>query len=324
MIIEIPDVWDDVAERHQAHLRSTIPKNLQRYRKHLEVGPQSRAIYDVRRFLRKHLRTIIEGDAIKCIEIAKDFDQVIGATCPDRKFILSFLAKAFDYQAFRDERFGWGAYELCDKARYTVCPYCHLHPTETVVPFAEGGGYRPQLDHVLSQGNYPFLALSLGNLIPVCGQCNGPQMKFTKDFLNPVHLHPLKDAAVVRFSLKPAGTGSWTESLWAMREKMGSYEIDIDTANDSAASQSVSTFKLRPRYHQYLHDAYRIAKVAAGGRSAFSASVLATTNLRITLEDELGFPHSGDAYKHVPQGRMRRDVYFSQLIRSFGAPPGAP
>ncbi|WP_448142709.1 hypothetical protein [Stenotrophomonas bentonitica] len=324
MIIEIPDVWDDVAASHRKYLRSTIPKSLQKYRKHLVMGPQSRVVHDVRRYLRKHLRAIIEGDASKCIELAEGFDQLVGATCPERKSILRFLEKAFDYKKFRDKKAGWGAYALCDKARYSVCPYCHLLPTKTVTRNDEEAGYRPQLDHVLSQVKYPFLALSLGNIVPVCGQCNGPQMKFMKDFLNPVHLHPLKDAAVVRFSLKPAGKNSWTESLWAMREKMHCYEIDIDTAGDSAASQSASTFQLRTRYDDYLHDAYRIAKFAAGGRSAFSESVLATTNLHITLEDELGFPHTGDSYKHVPQGRMRRDVYFSQLMRSFGASPTAP
>lgn len=51
-----------------------------------------------------------------------------------------------------------------------VCPYCNRQYITTV-----GCGdkrVRPQLDHFISKSRYPYLALSINNLIPSCAVCN--------------------------------------------------------------------------------------------------------------------------------------------------------
>ena len=51
-----------------------------------------------------------------------------------------------------------------------VCPYCNRQYITTV-----GSGKRrtrPQLDHFKNKNKYPFLALSINNLVPSCGVCN--------------------------------------------------------------------------------------------------------------------------------------------------------
>ena len=58
-----------------------------------------------------------------------------------------------------------------------VCPYCNrLFITTVNTPTRR---IRPQLDHFRNKNDYPFLALSVNNLIPSCGVCN--LLKLTND-----------------------------------------------------------------------------------------------------------------------------------------------
>ena len=61
-------------------------------------------------------------------------------------------------------------YQLLSMLGVSVCPYCNRQYITTV---AHGGkGVRPQIDHFHSKKHYPYLALSINNLIPSCGVCN--------------------------------------------------------------------------------------------------------------------------------------------------------
>lgn len=57
---------------------------------------------------------------------------------------------------------------LVDALGITVCPYCNRDYINARSEGASGA----QLDHFYSKEDYPYLALSLYNLIPVCGNCN--------------------------------------------------------------------------------------------------------------------------------------------------------
>lgn len=311
MIIEIHDVWDDARARHSAYLRGTALKRIRRqYLKWKKAGISADQAKVVN-FIATHIMTIFSSfrkDYHGCIS---DFDRTFPAGSVDRDNAVDVLRKIFSYSAFRDSKGSWGAYHLCGSARYSVCPYCHLRQTETQPPAPGLAGYRPQLDHFFSQDEYPFLAVSLWNLVPSCGVCNGPNMKFTKNFMNPVHLNPLRDAAEIEFSLRPK-SGTWSVMLIAMREAKGAYCVDV-RATTIAAKNSRSTFQLIPQYQAYVHDAYRLAKVGAKNREDYRIGVKAAIGLEMTLEDELGFSPFGSEFKGVPQGRMKLDVYLDSL-----------
>lgn len=57
---------------------------------------------------------------------------------------------------------------LFDKIGVKVCPYCNRSYIHTL----QSGKVRPQYDHFFSKVKYPYLAISLYNLIPSCGICN--------------------------------------------------------------------------------------------------------------------------------------------------------
>ena len=68
----------------------------------------------------------------------------------------------------------WDTAILIRKMGIRYCPYCNAE-TIYVVPKDDGSEencYRSALDHFLPKDRYPFLGLSLYNLIPSCTRCN--------------------------------------------------------------------------------------------------------------------------------------------------------
>ncbi len=61
------------------------------------------------------------------------------------------------------------AYWLQRQLRVKVCPYCNRMYTTTL--FGENK-IRPDFDHFYPKSKYPYLAVSLFNLIPSCSMCN--------------------------------------------------------------------------------------------------------------------------------------------------------
>jgi len=60
------------------------------------------------------------------------------------------------------------AYEILKKMNMQVCPYCNRHYIVTL----KNNKVRPQFDHYYPKSDYPYLALSVFNLIPCCSICN--------------------------------------------------------------------------------------------------------------------------------------------------------
>lgn len=78
------------------------------------------------------------------------------------------LIDIFDYGKFMNKN---RAYKLAEILNISVCPYCNRQYIFTVED-KNRKITRPQFDHYLPKSIYPFLAISLYNLIPSCGICN--------------------------------------------------------------------------------------------------------------------------------------------------------
>jgi len=77
------------------------------------------------------------------------------------------LNSVFKYKNFANRKI---AYHISSKRNVTVCPYCNRQYIFTVIP--SKGRVRPQFDHYFPKKEYPYLALSLYNMIPSCSICN--------------------------------------------------------------------------------------------------------------------------------------------------------
>lgn len=80
------------------------------------------------------------------------------------------IYEAFHYDGYRKNKL----ILLAEKLNVKSCPYCNMHYTL----FAEDGKHykdklsKFQFDHFFDKADYPFLSMSLFNLIPSCGVCN--------------------------------------------------------------------------------------------------------------------------------------------------------
>lgn len=100
---------------------------------------------------------------IKCGQAEEKEDGIINA-----KRILGF----FDfYKTFSDSD---QAYKILDILGVNVCPYCNRQYTFTVRKKVNDNynKSRPQFDHFFPKDKYPYLAISIYNLVPSCGLCN--------------------------------------------------------------------------------------------------------------------------------------------------------
>ena len=79
---------------------------------------------------------------------------------------MELLKYVFRYKEFRNQK---DIYRFVSLLGVEVCPYCNRLFTTTVT---KGKQIGPQLDHYRSKSKYPFLALSILNLVPCCGVCN--------------------------------------------------------------------------------------------------------------------------------------------------------
>ncbi|HEL1564959.1 TPA: hypothetical protein TXI81_000442 [Streptococcus suis] len=95
------------------------------------------------------------------------------------------LKKVYTEYSILSQSIIWGKSEininqfLVRELGITVCPYCNRNYINN-----RGDRFAAQMDHFYSKDEFPWLAVSLYNLIPSCGACN--HIKGTKDF----NVHP--------------------------------------------------------------------------------------------------------------------------------------
>ena len=103
-----------------------------------------------------------------------------------RKAVWRVLEKIFDYQDFSD-RF---RVLFIERSQVSVCPYCNR---SFITRYIKDGHprYTGDLDHYYCKSLYPFFAVNLWNLIPVCGVCN-ERLKLNHDNYKCEILYPYK------------------------------------------------------------------------------------------------------------------------------------
>lgn len=154
-------------------------------------------------------------DAIKKVE--RRFDAISNQDVKNRCW--QIVNKLFSYTKFYEGKGwrlmadkhlageslpSWGVAQFIKMLGVRYCPYCNSDPVYAVDvrrPRSEGASNKPRvngkiaksaLDHYYSQKDYPYLAISLGNLVPSCTRCN-TSMKGDFEFTGRRYAHPYED-----------------------------------------------------------------------------------------------------------------------------------
>lgn len=137
----------------------------------------------------------------------------------------------------------YNAYDLAQKIKVNVCPYCNRNYTFTIKN-KNSKSTRPDFDHFYDKGTYPVLALSFYNLIPSCILCNS-RLKSTTKFSLDTHLHPYKDSFndYAKFQFKVI------DSIFFYNEN--GFELKLETFGNKKAEKVKEDFALEILYQEH-------------------------------------------------------------------------
>lgn len=116
------------------------------------------------------------------------------------------LQKVFRYDTYSKRV---AAIHILKKMKVTVCPYCNRQYIFTLI----NSNVRPQFDHYYPKSKYPYLALSLYNMVPCCGICNAA--KSSLDTSNEPVLYPFDEEMGddACFRIKTSDEGSFVKII---------------------------------------------------------------------------------------------------------------
>lgn len=96
------------------------------------------------------------------------------------------LLKIFGYSTFGstynynpNDTKNWSAYHFVFMSNVRVCPYCNRQYITPI--YSKDGKVRADLDHFYPKSKYPYLSMSIYNLVPSCKFCNS-SLKGKKEF----------------------------------------------------------------------------------------------------------------------------------------------
>jgi 5-methylcytosine-specific restriction endonuclease McrA len=169
---------------------------------------------------------------------SKLFDPSMVALC-------ELVRQLFDYERFSAGGPDDGAYALIREYNQRLCPYCHLQCVNYHIDAGKGKlTMRPDLDHFYPRSKYPYLGISLSNLIPACRQCN-TSVKRAKDprqnkLLHPLEQHPLVEVTYACTTALPPN----------MIVSVDDFVISL-TGKDKGSTDFIEFFELAERYKWY-------------------------------------------------------------------------
>lgn len=132
----------------------------------------------------------------------------------------------------------WNAYTFAFLTDIKTCPYCNRQYITPI--FHKEGRMRGDLDHFFPKDKYPYLSMSIYNLIPVCKFCNS-SFKNTKEFdLNGIHPyeHSFDDYVDFKYEIRENN-----KIGIVFKEKDYYYEMKVD--------KYISMFRLEEQYNYH-------------------------------------------------------------------------
>lgn len=164
------------------------------------------------------------------------------------------LKEIFNYDKFIQATEGWSAYDLVSLTDVSVCPYCNRSFVTTLQK--NGKKTRAVLDHYYAKALYPYLALSLYNLIPSCYVCNS-SFKGDIDFYKDEAIYPYEEEflnlATFKTDFNDKTPYDYKYLLGLSKEFKISLKINTqDKGLRKKIQKSIETFALDDMYNTHL------------------------------------------------------------------------
>ncbi|MFL0250616.1 hypothetical protein ACJDT4_09310 [Clostridium neuense] len=167
------------------------------------------------------------------------------------------INRIFNYEKFCNNN-GWNRHRLISKLGIKVCPYCNR---QYITNYEDLKGNKEKttadLDHFYSKSLYPYLALSLYNLIPSCQICNS-RFKLDKDFRKYPHIYPYEEGFGDNAKFKTRG--NTVEYLLGNTLDFDIYLDVFESKYKNKIENSIKTFHLNELYKVHTDYVQEIIK----------------------------------------------------------------
>jgi hypothetical protein len=170
-----------ILEKHKEFLLGENKQKIDRLYKKLEsavTNARSCKVKGILNYIFSNMDTIAIGDVYELDKIRVKFDELLITLPPNKGKKLSKERKELyeKLEIFKKEYVyfysspKWNAYEFQKELGITICPYCN---SQFIFLYESSNGKtRATLDHFFDKKTYPFLAISIYNLVPSCKVCN--------------------------------------------------------------------------------------------------------------------------------------------------------
>lgn len=187
------------------------------------------------------------GDKVKYgkIKLKKEKDR----DKQERDLIEFFELFLGAYKSFRSSWSDWNGTKYSELLEIRTCPYCN---SSYIYKYSGNKECKTtaELDHYYSKIDYPFLAISIFNLIPCCHNCNHIKSNEDKEIL-----YPFKESASIDMQFRVKDTEEFINSMTNLKSTIESIEIElINRASGSKKikiDNHIEVFKLKSRYNNH-------------------------------------------------------------------------
>ena len=201
-----------------------------------------------------------------------------------------------------------------------VCPYCNRCLIEPINDGADKKTVVGELDHFYCKSKYPYLAVSLYNLVPSCGICNGKSRKGEKDLCGTMFENPylLQDNDGMTFGFKPTGV-----SVINYEDSYRRYHIRYIFSPDATLKYNFDILKLRKIYSgQYYRE--KVCKIECVVRDfcnqtyvdsqvAKFADMGINLNFSSLIRERLEVSNNPNEYCHHVNNKFVMDVFYKMV-----------
>lgn len=224
------------------------------------------------------------------------------------------------YHLFVDEGFmNLPKEHIVSAVNVDACPYCNRGDAGDAVEMKEIDGVlkkvynKGNLDHFFAKEYYPYLAITLTNLVPSCPTCNQYPQKYTEDakltgLVNPYTLQD-PDGMCFKIDVEP----------WGATASEHNAKIYTECPNANMG-RNVTTFSIESLYNAHeLYEAIKVYNVyiKTHSQNYQNGVANATANLQTTAitdlstyEEALGVVKDKTLFKFRKLSKMKTDIWF--------------
>ncbi len=164
--IFLSDVFDEIKSNNKSNIIKILDQKDIQLLLETKFCKLYDFFYDKNKKIRKdEVRKLLLADRKQMVKFINVFGKYNRENKKEKELSDILLNRIFLYKNFATRK---AAYNISSILGVTVCPYCNRSYIVTL----KKSKVRPQFDHYYPKVEYPYLALSLYNMIPCCSICN--------------------------------------------------------------------------------------------------------------------------------------------------------